>query len=155
VVGSILSVKHTWYAEGGAHPSYGTRFFAVDALTGQDVSLRTLFDDQTLFQALAADKVVKSHVTGESPPTTLDALLNALDGGCEMDLGPGMMTHYAFDDLDGSRVAVRIGLSHGCEVMRGNFTQIGVWLPVPAALAAPLVAADRDGALMEDAPRSG
>lgn len=151
VVGPIVSVREQWYYEGGAHPSYGTSFRALDALTGAKVSLRTLFTDDALFQALSADKVVREDLHGATP-TTLDALLGALDGECARSMGPQLLEQFAFYEVDAAqhRVAVRIGVSHGCEVLRGTFTQIGVYLPIPPALSADLTAAAARHLLMRD-----
>jgi hypothetical protein len=70
-------------------------------------------------------------------------------------LDADMLQNFAFHHVKGDQVAVRIGLSHGCEVARGALTQIGLYLPIPKALAEPLAAAanGRRGYLMGRAPK--
>jgi hypothetical protein len=60
------------------------------------------------------------------------------------------LRHFAFHHVEGNKVAVRIGLSHGAEVWRGHLTQMGLLLPIPARLSRPLEAAakGREGFLM-------
>ena len=73
---------------------------------------------------------------------------------CAYGFSEDMLSRYAFHHVSGNRVAVRIGLSHGCEANRGGLTQLGVYLPIPAALSAPLTAAaaGKQGFLMARAP---
>jgi len=65
-----------------------------------------------------------------------------------------MLRSFAFHHVKGNDVAVRIGLSHGCEVMRGNFTQLGVYLPMPKKMRSALerAASRKEDFLMKGAP---
>jgi len=90
-------------------------------------------------------------------PATLPELIETLESAdtpCEYAFY-GLLTSFAFYDAKDGRVAVRIGLSHGCEVARGNLTQLGIWLDVPDSLREDLArAADGSGGLlMKAAPR--
>jgi len=64
-----------------------------------------------------------------------------------MSFGPAMMTSWAFHLLQGAQVAIRIGLPHGCEAGRGHFTELGIYLPIPAALQDWLRHAKANGTL--------
>jgi hypothetical protein len=163
IVGTRVSFgSHFWGDCGGAHPQEVTTWTAVDAARGrQPVSLASLFPADAILRALLADRLVKKALEGQHVPESLDALLKVLSWktgggepeGCAYRFGEELLEHFAFHHLEGDQVAVRIGLSHGCEVMRGNLTQIGILLPIPAGLAADLAsAASREhGFLMKDA----
>jgi hypothetical protein len=136
VVGSIVSYEESvgTTCEGAAHPSAVTFYAAVDAAhPGKKVSLTDLFPDADVLRALLADSVVKRHLP-KTPPKTTDALVRALAESqpeCEYTFSADLLSRFAFHHVEGDRVAVRIGLSHGCEVMRGNLTQLGILLPIP------------------------
>lgn len=151
VVGPWISVEYSWYAEGGAHPSYGTVWRVHDMTrAGQRVKLTDLWDDEVLLKALLADSVIARSRRGDGTPKTVDDLVASLDGGCEMDLSARMLESWAIHSVKGDKVAVRIGLTHGCEVNRGAFTQLGVWLPIPTGMKAAVAQADARGTLYED-----
>jgi hypothetical protein len=157
VVGSIVSyeLSEGTTCENAAHPSAITLYAAVDAAhPAQKVRLTDLFADSDVLRALMADAVVKRHLP-KTPPKTTDALVQALaesNPECEYSFGPDLPTRFAFHHLEGSRVAVRIGLSHGCEVARGKLTQLGILLPVPPSWKDALERANArtEGFLMRD-----
>lgn len=163
IVGALVSFENVFGGDcGGAHPQEFSAWTAVDAARGaQPVSLATLFPEGAILRALLADRLVKKALQGQRVPESLDALLKALawmkgggePEGCAYTFGEDLLQHFAFHHVEGGQVAVRIGLSHGCEVMRGNLTQIGILLPIPAGLIADLAsAASREhGFLMKDA----
>ena len=62
----------------------------------------------------------------------------------------GILENFAFHHIEGNQVEVRIGVSYGCEVMRGNFEQIALYLPIPKALKRLLKRAEKKGTLMRD-----
>ncbi|MCM0080104.1 hypothetical protein L4X63_00710 [Geomonas sp. Red32] len=128
LVGPVLSVCESWYSDSGAHPSYGSRFRTVNLDRGkEELSLTDIFDESEVLTALLKDRIIGKHLGKVTPKRLAD--LEALDGGCEIDF-QGLNRSFAFHHLKGGAVAVRIGLPHGCEVMRGNFTQLGIYLPL-------------------------
>jgi hypothetical protein len=149
LVGPYLSLEHSaWsYWPGAAHPSAYSAFEAIDLRApDQPLALDQIFAAAEIRAALLADRVVRQYVK-EKPPNTLPELLETLghaDTPCEYGFGEDMLQHFAFYDVVGDKVAVRIALSHGCELARGNLTQLGLLLEVPAALKADL-ARSRDG----------
>ncbi len=146
-VGPYLSYRQEnyWGCMKTAHPGMLTEFQVKDLRApSKAVSLNQLFPDSQILKALLADAVVikalqkapnkrKYNSTSE-----LLAALNEGNGECEYYFGKDMLTHFAFHHIAGQQVAVRIGLSHGCEAARGNLTQLGILLPIPPALKAPL-----------------
>ncbi|MCB1325695.1 MAG: hypothetical protein H7A21_13780 [Spirochaetales bacterium] len=148
-----------------AHP-YETNEFQVLDLSGdrpRSVSLTEIFPEQAIFEALHADTIVQRSLRQiqAEPIRNLDELMATLErwnsegppeSTCAYRFDPDMLEHFAFHHLDGDRVAVRIGLPYGCEVMRGTITQLGLYLPVPDNLRAALQAADSrsPGMLMQD-----
>lgn len=173
VVGPVVSYKYTWHGEGGAHPSYGSSYGTVDlskitdpakpylgnpryrALPAAD--LRAMFGEALLFSSLMRDpnirKVIEEEAKkGKLGPTDLTGLLR-VEGGCRMSMGTALMTGFKFAYLLGGRIAaVRIGLTHGCEVMRGTFTELAILhMPVPESMKQAFHAAVTQGSL-EDRP---
>jgi hypothetical protein len=67
-----------------------------------------------------------------------------------------LLSNFAFDHIEGNKVAVRIGLS-GAGTCRENLTQIGILLPIPPALKNALGDANsgKGGFLMKDAGAPG
>lgn len=160
VVGSVASYEETtsWYCTGAAHPSGYTTYVAVDAARpGAPAKLTDWFREQDVREALLADPLVRRALAGahvRTPPARLDALVRALSEAqteCEYSFPEDLLTRFAFHHLEGGKVAVRLGLSHGCEAMRGRLTQIGILLPVPERLRTPLqqAAAGREGFLAD------
>lgn len=158
VVGPVLSWSASWYFEGGAHPSYGTAYRTIDlskldpagdkdgTVRLQEANLAELFGKEAVFRQLAADPHVRAAIKGEfseiggekhATPNSLDELLEAADGGCRAYMGDRLIKDFAFLYRAGRRTAaVQIGLSHGCEVMRGEFTELRpIFLRIPDALA--------------------
>jgi hypothetical protein len=157
VVGSIVSYEEFEgiSCEGAAHPSSYTFYVAVDAAhPGSKPRLTDFFTDADVLRALLADPIVKRHAPKPSPKTT-DALVQALSSEnteCEYAFSADLLNRFAFHHVEGQKVAVRLGLSHGCEAARGRLTQLGILLPVPPALFAPLERASKraEGFLARD-----
>lgn len=175
VVGTVVSYRFEWYSEGGAHPSYGTAYEATDLSkfnskirTGKErlpkANLAELFGSKAVFRALVTEPTVLAGVrgdlgdTGRPPgsgatanpnPKSLKDVTEAADGGCQAKMGENLLTDFYFAFLLGGKVAaVQIGLSHGCEAMRGEFTRLDrIYLPVPEAMAEDFERAVKDGAL--------
>jgi hypothetical protein len=161
MVGPYLSleVASGGYWPGAAHPSAITIFEVVDlGDTGRRASLERIFPEADLLSALLADKIVQTQLGDSGPrPKTLAALVKALaesDNPCEYSFATDLLSHFAFYDVVGGKVAVRIGLPYGCEVARGNLTQLGILLDIPAGLKADLARARAGGGfVMKDAAR--
>ena len=133
LVGPLLSVKATLYWEGGAHPGHLTRLETINLETGKSpVLLTDLFPEAALLAALLKDPIVLRSLAGQKPKTIRE-LVRIADGGCE--IGFHLLDEsFAFHHIQRDRVAIRIGLSHGCEVMRGNYTELGIYLPIPSSI---------------------
>lgn len=161
VVGALVSVheSESGYCEGAAHPYAVQTFRALDMRRqAERAKLTDWFPKAEVYKALMGDRIVQKALGGQKPKT-LDALLKALDGyqsdDCAYGFSDDLLTRFAFHHLKGKQVAVRLGLTHGCEVNRGQLTQLGLYLPIPPALEAPLRRAERGeaGYLMAKAPQ--
>lgn len=135
VVGPIITAEATYsgYCEGAAHSFAITKFVTLDARTGKPSSLLEYFSESSLVEALNKDRVILKALNGKRARNLSD-LFKRADGGCEMSIDKELLGAFAFHHLKGNLVAVRIGLPYGCEAMRGNFTELGVYLPIPATL---------------------
>lgn len=161
VVGSTISIERSEYSScpGAAHPSVNTVYESFP-LSNPDrrLTLGHYYDEQTLYDAIVADPLVKkAMVSGNIThlPATLPEFLDLLSTSiaeCKYAFSREMLSSFAFHHIEGNRVAVRIGLSHGAGACRGNLTQLGLLLPIPSALADDLRAADKRtaGYLMRD-----
>jgi hypothetical protein len=162
VVGPIVSREDSYAGNcpGTAHPFASRTYSTFDLRTGKEADLRDWFPEDAIRKALLGDRLVQKALDVDHPGLpTLTTLLVALDGtqspDCLYFFEKDMVKHFAFHHVKGNQVAVRIGLTHGCEAARGNLTQLGIYLPIPKALAGPLAraAAGREGFLMERAPK--
>jgi hypothetical protein len=166
VVGSLLSYRRDDYWEGGAHPSGSISYSTVDAARpGRPLRLTDLFPDAAVRKALWNDPVVRRALSGAGvrrEPQTAAALVAALEGknfggedGFKYSFPGDLLTQFAFHHLEGDRVAVRLNVPWGAEIYRFQSTQIGLLLPVPSSLKAPLqrAATGREGFLMREARR--
>lgn len=143
LTGRILSIVGTYvsfetqgggYCEGAAHPYAFSQYSALDLATGRPLSLYKLFTRKQVDAAVAADPFLKRE---QSDP----------DAGCKFTL-TGLDTSFAFLDVAGTKVAVRVGLGHGCEAMRGRLTQLGLLLTPKPDLWAKVLEARKAGTLM-------
>ncbi len=145
LVGPFLSVAESLYWEGGAHPGHLARLVTVNLDTGKSpVLLTDIFPEKDIVRALLKDRFMRKHATGRLPGT-LDDIRN-LDGGCEVGFDL-INESFVFHHVRGDEVAVRIGLPHGCEAMRGTYTELGVYLPIPPPLAGSFGRAERNRTL--------
>jgi hypothetical protein len=162
VVGPYLSTEDGgyWNCLGTAHPGSVTRFTSHHLWRlGQPLRLSDVFPEAQVLKALLAEPLIRKTLTKAkiSPlPSTLPALvkqLTELNDECEYYFDDDLLERFAFHHVEKGQVAVRIGLSHGCEAARGRLTQLGILLPIPPALQQPLMAAQtrRQGFLMKDA----
>lgn len=162
VVGTNVSWSYTWYAEGGAHPSYGEKWTSVN-LDSAAVNLAALFGEEAVFTRLMQDPVIQMAAGGglavdkvgppKPNPNNLKQLLEQADGGCFAAMGDNLLTDYFFAYRLGKNIAVvQIGLTHGCEVNRGNFTKLNkLYFPIPREMKKDFRRAVKKGVL-EDIP---
>ncbi|MBE9558628.1 MAG: DUF1311 domain-containing protein [Proteobacteria bacterium] len=161
VVGTTVSWSYTWYAEGGAHPTYGEEWYSVN-LDSAAVNLAALFGEEAVFTRLMQDPVVQMAAGGgmadkagppKPNPNNLTQLLEQADGGCFAAMGDNLLTDYYFAyRLGGNIAVVQIGLTYGCEVNRGNFTKLNkLYFPIPREMKKDFRRAVKKGVL-EDIP---
>ena len=127
--GAYVSYSREWHYEGGAHPSYGQSYHAVAVTdTLADADLRDLFSTESIYAAL--QQTALAHQT-PLDHTTLDDLLAGLATTyeCEMSFDD-FFSSFFVDEIEGDTAMVVVGLTHGCEVQRGNFTTLALRLPL-------------------------
>ena len=148
VVGSLVSFETTsgWYCQGNAHNGVVASFSTVDLDTGTEADIRQFVPETTIVAALKQDALVANALNGRDPDD-LRGLIDQADGGCAVSF-LSLATSFAFYELRGDRIAVRFGLGHGCEVMRGALNEIEVELPFPSGL--DVEDADARGRLMNN-----
>ncbi len=157
--------------------AYNDAMEANEKISPSHASLDNYFDPDDVFDALIQDKVVQKALGSiQAHPKNLDGLLKAIDTGLTyLDPQPDsstdgtstkfplcftmekdMLNHFAFDHVEGDKVAVRIGLP-GAGPCRENLTQIGILLPIPSYLKEAIKGADAgtNGFMMKDAKKKG
>ena len=127
---------------------------------GKAVNLTDYFQESDILNALLADSVISEALKEagvSTPPKTLAALpkVFAKNGYLikgELSLRSDFLTRFAFHHLEGDMVAVRLNLTSIAFGYRSQ--QIGLLLPVPAALKQPLASAasGEEGFLMDSVP---
>jgi hypothetical protein len=117
------------------------------------LKLTGLFAEHDVVKALLADGVVKRHLKRGPAPTTLSALSARLEdpgsGAYTFSGDPAWVDSFAFHHVKGDRVAVHIALPGGNAVHRTQRTELGIYLPMPAAMRSLLSTAAREGRLMD------
>jgi hypothetical protein len=132
LVGPYLSYDYSYEGSGGAHPAYGSFYRTIDIPTKRQVSLDSLFAPDVIFHALLNDTIIVRSMTNKSPQNLYE-LISSLDGECAIDFS-GLLISFAIISVDSRNVDIEFGLTHGCEVARGNFTTITIHLPVSNVL---------------------
>ena len=150
IVGPYVCFQEDYYAEGGAHPSYGTGYHTYNMKTDTSIRMQDLFSEKDVLNALQKNELIQDYLIEKKPIVSLESLFNNLDGECDFYFTMGILENFAFHHVEGNQVEVRIGISYGCEVMRGNFEQIALYLPIPKALKRLLKRAEKKGTLMRD-----
>lgn len=144
--GPYVSYRMEWYYEGGAHPSYGKTYNAVTVgETVEEADLRNLFPESAIYAALQQTPLVRQTPFEH---TTLGDLLNGLAAQyeCEMSFDAFFSSFFVKAVQDGTAEVV-VGLTHGCEINRGDFTTLTLTMNVVeenAALFEGLQVLDRD-----------
>lgn len=157
VVGPYLAFESTsaGYAEGAAHGWANSTLTTVDVRSGKPVELTELFDKKDIYKAMMKDLIVK-QMLGSAKPKNFEEMVNALqykeakDGRFIFD--ELIYQHFAIHHVEKGKVAVRLAIPYGAEVFRGELTQLGLLLPIPAELKGPLsaAAAKKEGILWSD-----
>ncbi len=129
IVGPYVSWSYSYDGSGGPHPIAGIRYETHVPGNFGRISLPEIFPEIEIQRALLADTLILSHLRKQSPANLTD-LVGSLDGGCEMDLDD-ILTSFAIGAIESDSVTVNFGITHGCEVMRGNFTEMTIKLPLP------------------------
>jgi hypothetical protein len=133
LVGPYLSYEYSYDGSGGAHPIYGSYYRTVYIPTKKEVSLDSLFAPDVVFQALLNDSLIVHSLTNKNPKDLYE-LTSSLEGECEISFSD-LLISFAIKSIDPKKVEVEFGLTHGCEVMRGNFTTITIILPISSVLS--------------------
>ncbi len=121
--GAYVSYSKEWYYEGGAHPSYGQTYHAVTVgETLAEADLRDLFPERALYAALQQTPLVQQTALDHA---TLDELLDGLATtyACEMSF-ERFFSSFFVKQVQDDIAEVVVGLTHGCEAQRGNFTTL-------------------------------
>ena len=134
------------------------------AKPGKIVKLTDYFAEQDVLQALLADRVVQKAIAGLNRPTLPRTLAELPElfapndyalGDLDSELRPDFLTRFAFHDVEGNKIAVRLGLPPHSGPSRTEHQQLGLLLPIPESLRqdSALAASRRQGFLMLDAAR--
>ena len=154
IVGPYICYQEEYYTEGGAHPSYGTIYHTYNMKTDTSIRMQNLFSEQDILNALQKNELIQDYLIEQKPSSSLESLFDNLDGECDFYFTMGILENFAFHHLKDNQVEVRIGVSYGCEVMRGNFEQIALSLPIPKSIKKSikkaLKRAEKKGTLMCD-----
>ena len=150
IVGPYISfqVVSSGYSEGAAHPWHVQYYETKNISNGKKVKLTDLFEEEEVFKALLNDSVIKKAL-GDNNPKDLNELFKQVDGKCDFYLDEDSLNSFAFHHIKGEMVAIRLGLKHGCEASRGNFTQLGFYLKIPESLKRSLDRANKNNVLMD------
>ncbi len=148
VVGSVVSYHYSYYTEGGAHPSYGSWFSTMDLNNKlEPVHILDFFDEPILMAALMQDSTIKSNM--DSMVTDkMDVMLDNIRFDCEVNFQT-LPTSWCINSIADGEAEICFGLTHGCEVMRGNFTLIKIKIPYKKALAEIFAEAERNKNTMQ------
>jgi hypothetical protein len=149
IVGSYVSYRHTFSSEPYIHQtSCGDEFVTIDLNQGgYHVSLDEIFNEKDIFAALSHDGFIKTKIT---QPNNLEELLNAISSGCELFMIEGdFLKSFTFHHVENGNVAIRLGMSHLCDITSGKFIQLGILLPIPADKKIAFEQASHQNLLME------
>jgi hypothetical protein len=133
LVGHYLSYEYSYEGSGGAHPIYGAYYRTIDIPTKEEVCLDSLFDSDVIYHALLQDSLIVRSMTNRNSKN-LQELVSSLEGGCEISFYD-LLKSFAIKSINSRKVEIEFGLTHGCEVMRGNFTTMTINLPVSLLLS--------------------
>jgi hypothetical protein len=147
VVGGVVSYHHSFYYEGGAHPSYGSMFITADLDNNREpADIRKFFEEQLIVKALLEDSLIRVYMNG-IVTDKLVVMLDNIDGDCAINFQP-LPTAWSINTIGEGEAEICFGLPHGCEVMRGNFTTIKVKIPYRESVAADFEEASKSNSTM-------
>lgn len=179
LVGSLLSYQESADSycgqvdgPGWNHPANEISYHTIDLnQPSRLINLTDFFSESELLRALLSDPAVEKALTnaqGQSAPRTLAELLTPRDNG-QLEIEPVVSTaespkgcafffperalsQFAFHHLEQTKVAVRLSLDPSSGACHSAHAQLGVLLPVPRLLEAPLTSAQSrtEGFLMND-----
>ena len=129
IVGPYLSYAVGYNGSGGAHPIYGSYYATYNIETKNEISLDEIFNSKDIYEALLKDSIIIKYLIKYNP-SNLGDLIQSLDGECEVRF-TDILYDFSFVNIIQDKVLVEFGLTHGCEVLRGNFTVIQILLPMP------------------------
>lgn len=165
VVGGIMSLEYTSYynALHSAHPGGETRYVAINlAKPAQPVKLTDMFPEADVLKALLADPQVKAMLKQagvKQAPKTLDALFQAIGFGTVptrdhiYSFSADVLSQFAIHHVEGNSAYVRLGMPSASGADRYAFGQLGLKLPIPAALRPAFAEAQRTGAVAQSLDR--
>ena len=144
--GPYVSYRMEWYYEGGAHPSYGKTYNAVIVgETVEEADLRTLFPEAAIYAALQRTPLVQQTPFDH---TNLSGLIKGLAAQYECEMAfDAFFSSFFVKSVKGGTAEVVVGLTHGCEINRGDFTTLTLMMNVAddkAALFGELQVLDMD-----------
>ena len=82
-------------------------------------------------------------------PKNLQQLCDSLDDECEIDF-TFLLESFAIKSIHGDKATILFGLTHGCEVEKGNFTMIEIALPIQNSFNKMFEDAARDKTTLEN-----
>lgn len=159
LVGNILSLQTSYEGySGGAHVNHRTIYHAIDlkrfASAVKDAKadsphpldsafaarLDQIFPEEALLSKLKEDSYLKKNLVMTPFKTLTDFLKTGVieASTCEFLWSPDVLQQFAFSEIRGTQVGIRMGLTHGCEIKRGNLTKIGITMPAPQAIQGQL-----------------
>jgi hypothetical protein len=178
VVGSILSLQDELYYEitPSAHPGGETRFTTIDLAKpgevpdpwaqedglnpkrlGRVAKLTDYFPEQEVLKALLHHTVIQESLGGKSASSLAKLFELLKEQSIEIKGIPcvfprDFLTRFAFYQLQGDRVAVRLGLPSIGGPFRSFHAEVDLLLPVPPALkkSLTLAVAGKEGFLQVD-----
>ncbi len=139
-VGTLISFEQSdnWNCIATAHPGAYSQIKTLNLVSQSPLKLTQIFPDSQVLKALLADPIVKKYLPVKPPrfrssQHLMDYLVDKGTGECAYTFEQDSLSAFYFHHTKGNQVAVRIGLSHGCEAARGQLTEIGIYLTLPQA----------------------
>lgn len=113
-----------------------------------DLSLLDFYSESQVLAAFLRDPYIRKGL-GKKQPRSLEDLFSEVTLPCA-SLEEQNLSNFAFYDVKGDQVAVRVGLPNSAsETCTWGFDQLGLWLPIPKTLVKPLQQAKAQGLLMQ------
>ena len=107
-----------------------------------------IFNAKDVFRELMKDSIIHAHLH-QFTPKNLQQLCDSLDDECEIDF-TFLLESFAIKSIHGDKATILFGLTHGCEVEKGNFTMIEIALPIQNSFNKMFEDAARDKTTLEN-----